>query len=668
MSENVAQPASAPRALIVDDESDNLVFVSRILRGAYDYDVASSGEQALEMLDRHDYVLIITDQRMPGMSGVDFLSKSLDKAPNSVRIVVTGYSEEGAVTQAVNRAAVSGWLSKPFQPNELREVITNATRTRALVLSNSTLVQKLEAANRLLTASLDERTSEIRRSEQQLSQVIEQLPDAVAIVHDGKTAFANPAFSRLTGCDQVFGVRLDSFLEREDLVRLTVELGSSTTSAGRPELRVRRPDGSQRVAELSVVPITFAGNRSTLVALRDVTEQRLAQTQLIDSDRLTSLGMLSAGVAHEINNPLSYVSGNQSFARERLARLREQIAILSPADITTTLADIDEALRDSEGGTQRIANIVKDLRKLSRDDAGEQQDIDVTCVLGTSINMTKFEIQKRAQLETKLDPVPRVRGSETRLGQIFINLLMNAVQAIAPNAPTKNLVSVRTYTGPAGDAVIEVADSGCGIPEAIRGRIFDPFFTTKPLGEGTGLGLAICHGIVTSLGGEITVESRTGRGTTFRVRLPATKGDGETAAKPPETASLLARRPRVLIVDDEPAVARSMQRAIADRCDVVVIHDPAEAVAALISHEHFDIIFCDVVMPRISGLDLYMELRRSRPELAKRLVFVSGTAPADDSGSDSLPASRWIAKPFDVNAMRRRIGELLAEFDEDLPN
>jgi C4-dicarboxylate-specific signal transduction histidine kinase len=265
------------------------------------------------------------------------------------------------------------------------------------------------------------------------------------------------------------------------------------------------------LAELRTRDRALADSNAQLRA--SLEELQRAQTHLVTADRLVALGVLAAGVAHEINNPLAYVSANLSFAIQEfnaLARTRD------PARLKEVQASLAEALE----GTERIAIIVRDLKMLSRDGEKDQQEpLELRPVIEAALNVARTQIKHHATVETDFGPVPAVRGSAAKLGQVFLNLVMNAAQAM-DRRRSDNRIRLSTRTLENGNAAVDVEDTGCGIPESLRQRIFDPFFTTKPIGQGTGLGLSICHGIIAAMGGRIELESDVGRGSIFRVVLP----------------------------------------------------------------------------------------------------------------------------------------------------
>jgi PAS domain S-box-containing protein len=258
-------------------------------------------------------------------------------------------------------------------------------------------------------------------------------------------------------------------------------------------------------------------------AARDITDEKRAgellaeaakreaelERHLMFADRMASVGTLAGGVSHEINNPLASVMANSAMVVEELDR--------AAPDLTA----VREMAADIHAAAERIRLIVQDLRVFSRADAQETHVIELGHVLELAIDMTAIKRHGRARLVRNYGKTPLIDADEARLAQVFINLLTNAVQAFPQGPSDANEIRVVTTTDVEGRAVVEICDTGSGIPGPLMGRIFDPFFTTKAVGVGTGLGLSVSHTIVTAMGGEISAASVSGRGTTFRVVLPA---------------------------------------------------------------------------------------------------------------------------------------------------
>jgi PAS domain S-box-containing protein len=378
----------------------------------------------------------------------------------------------------------------------------------------------------------------------------------------------------------------------------------------------------------------------------DVTERRRMEKQLAQAERLASVGMLAAGVAHEINNPLSYVIGNL----ELLAR-----------ELESGGPSLVAALRDALDGAGRVRSIVRDLKVFSRVQEQHARAVDLRGPIEAAAAMAKNEIRHRAKLVLDLDPVSPVWADEGRLGQLFLNLLINAAHALPEGAAHRN--EIRVVLRPAGGerVSIEVKDSGEGIPSELLPRIFDPFVSTKPAGVGTGLGLSICHSIVTDLGGRIEVESAVGEGTTFRVVLPvSTRAAGATSESRP--ASLGSAEPtaraRVLVVDDERLILKVIAALLDDQHDVVCEARADAALARVQRGEVYDAILCDLMMPEMSGMDFYERLLEVSPKQARSMVFMTGGAfTARAREFLSRVQGRTLEKPFDEATLSARVRE-----------
>jgi CheY-like chemotaxis protein/two-component sensor histidine kinase len=361
---------------------------------------------------------------------------------------------------------------------------------------------------------------------------------------------------------------------------------------------------------------------------------------------MTSVGKLAAGVAHELNNPLAYVMANVALLRERVGR-----AGLDEAN-ARALLDAVAAVAD---GSQRMRDIMDDLRTFSRPEDQRRVVVDLRRIVESSVRLVSNEIRHRAELVAELDEdVPQVLANESRLGQVFINLLVNALHAIPDSRTERGLIRIRTYRDAQGCAVASVEDNGVGIgPVALR-RLFEPFFTTKDVGQGTGLGLAVCENIVTSLGGSIEGESELGRGSTFRVILPAAK---TRTPAPQRAASPASTGGSILVIDDEPRLLKSLEMLLASHgFDVAVAGSGEDGLALALGPRMFDVILCDLMMPRVTGMDVHEEVLRERPEVARRMVFLTGGAftPRASAFFDHI-ANAHIEKPFEMNQLLEAI-------------
>jgi signal transduction histidine kinase/CheY-like chemotaxis protein len=407
------------------------------------------------------------------------------------------------------------------------------------------------------------------------------------------------------------------------------------------------------------------GSLSAAVArCRSDAERKELHAKLALADRMVSVGTLAAGVAHELNNPLAYVTANVTFLAEQVAHLSTLLPPDACADagVADVLQQLDEAARDAKDGVDRMRVIVRDLKMLSRADDASVGPVDLGPVLDSCVNVAWNELKHRARVVKDVHHLPAVRGSAGRLGQIFLNLLVNAAQAMPEGRPELQEIRVTARPLGADRVVIEVSDTGCGIPPENLPRIFDPFFTTKAPGVGTGLGLSIVQGIVTAMQGEIGVESTVGRGSTFRVTLPVGLPDpaDEHPAGPPADTAPASGRARLLVVDDEPLVGTVLSRTLGGEHAVVVCGSGREALDRLARGEAFDLVFSDLLMPGMTGMELHAELSRSHPDLARRMVFLTGGA-CTEAARDFLeqPGMECVEKPFDLESIRQVIARRL---------
>ncbi len=374
--------------------------------------------------------------------------------------------------------------------------------------------------------------------------------------------------------------------------------------------------GARLSYEARIVPV---GRDQVLAIVRNMTEYNERRERLALADRLASLGTMAAGVAHEINGPLTFVMLGLEWLEQRVDKLD-----VPGAEPT---ASARERLRAILDGVVRIQRIVRDLKGFTRKDDPEGA-ADVASALDGALRLVSVELRYRGRVERRYDPVPLVKGSAVRLGQVFSNLIVNAAHSLSEDPTAESVVTLRTFVAGDGRVAIEVADTGRGIPQEHLLHLFEPFFTTKPVGQGTGLGLWVCHEIVKELGGELVVESEVGKGSTFRVLLPpasaadivASSGAPIVAPPPP-----LPPRARILVIDDEPNLAKTLA-ILLDEHVVEIAIGGAAGLARLERDTEIDLVLCDLMMPQITGMDVYAEVCARWPALASRFAFMTGGA------------------------------------------
>ncbi|HEX5058817.1 MAG TPA: ATP-binding protein [Kofleriaceae bacterium] len=482
----------------------------------------------------------------------------------------------------------------------------------------------------------------LRSSEARFRLLVEAAPDGVVILRRGDIAFINPRATQMLGLEKgedPIGRSIASFLMPADAALATQRITAMLRDGVEfppSEYSLRE---SARVVEIKSIVCEWEGGPGVLAFARDVTERRAIQRRLVESDRLAALGTLAAGVAHEINNPLTYAR----LSAQRIERIIDTLDVP-----TAALATLHGHLGDINHAISRIASITQSLRTFVSRDDDAPGPVDMSMVLARSLKMVDNELRHVARLVYTPASLPPVTGNASRLEQVFVNVLINAIKALPPNPPTPHEIRVAVEHSGAR-VTIAITDTGIGIPPALLSRIFDPFFTTRDVGHGMGLGLSVSKTIIEKLGGEIAVESTENVGTTVRVHLPTHRASSPVVAAAVATAVPNLPRLRVLVVDDEPMICASLERMLRKEHDVSVAASGPEALGA-VATTPFDVILCDVMMPGMNGDEVFHTLANRHPGFERRIVFMSGGTIGSDVLRllDGLPNER-IAKPFTVD-------------------
>jgi CheY-like chemotaxis protein len=373
--------------------------------------------------------------------------------------------------------------------------------------------------------------------------------------------------------------------------------------------------------------------------------------RMLLADRLAAIGTLAAGAAHEINNPLTYSLINVEHTLRLLRAFSAAGGRVSGEAGTDALPSLIRSLEQANDGMQRVRAIVHNLLTFSSGGVAVRTLVDVRAIVESSIQMSMHELVHRARVVRQFSDVPPVEANEAALGQVFLNLLVNAAQAIPEGDLQNNEVRVSIFATN-DDVAIEITDTGVGISADLLPRIFDPFFTANKVGRGTGLGLSISHGTIAGLNGRIDVASEVGRGTRFRVTLPASPRWRSVRPSSITQAGPIRTR-RVLVVDDDALVGEALARALEGEAEVDVMTDGREAIKRLVAGDRWDVILCDLLMTGLSGMALYGETLRRAPDAAGAFVFM--TAGAFTSGSRAFVesmAGRCVEKPIEVERIR----------------
>ncbi len=420
---------------------------------------------------------------------------------------------------------------------------------------------------------------ELGRSEASFRVLTESSPDAVIVHRFGRIVYANRAAGDLlqhSDASDLKGKPVLEFFAKEDRPQAMQRIRDAATSSEQFQDRFRliRRSGDEGAFEVTTMAVQYDGGTATVHVARDITQALRMQTKLAQTERLASLGTLAGGVGHEINNPLAYMTANLSFIIEELTRLL-------PPNESEDNAELHHALRDVQDGTGRVKDIVRQLNEFTRVDSEVEELIDPRAAIEAAVRMSWNHVRRSARLQTHLLPVSSVRGNTSRLGQVFLALLLNASAALSAQHIAESVVTIASYEE-GENVVIEVSDNGPGIPEEVLSNIFDPFFSASADGQGTGLGLSVAHSIVVAMGGSIDVSTKTGEGTTIQIHLPcAQERPGEQAGEK-----------SVLVVTDDVRLLEAAQIAL--RGNRIRIAGKMSIASPELDGEPLDAILCDI--------------------------------------------------------------------------
>ncbi len=526
--------------------------------------------------------------------------------------------------------ALSAWLVVRLLTEQLRNEKHSTLLETEMARQTTTLLDSLAA-----TAT----------AERELRLVMEAVPDAIMLLDpEGKILSQNePAREFTSAAGNAPVVTVFDLLEPSAAPVMREQLQAAFSGTVRSFEAPFTRNRTRAVASIRCAPVRDGSQITKVLALvRDITDNRRAETRARQAEKLMAMGQMVSGVAHEINNPAAIISG---FAQTLL------LEDLKP--------DQQEMMRMIHDEASRIGRITGNLLAFARAGAKDRSLVDVNEIVRRTLALRSYHFASlNITVTLELDSAnPQVWGHSGDLQQLLLNLLINAEHAITAES-TRRAITIRTRAEP-DDVRVECEDTGHGIPADIKQRVFDPFFTTKPEGVGTGLGLSICYGIARDHGGRISVESEPGKGATFLVVLPRdprTQNRPEQApAKPAPAQSPLT----VLFVDDEPGLRKAVARYL-NRSGIQVraVADGAEALK-VVRTEDFDVIVSDIRMPGVGGRELLAGLRRDRPDLVARLLFSSGDTAAPDTAAllreSGVPS---IVKPFDFARLEQVIREI----------
>jgi signal transduction histidine kinase/ActR/RegA family two-component response regulator len=647
-----------PRILLVAQDSEEPSAVAEAVRkeGRFELLAVARGEHAVSEAAKGSYDLALVHTELPDIDGFEVCRRiQADTRTSRLPVILlAGVIRKPEGRQSGLASGASDFIVPPIDSLDLLARVDSVLRSRAhadaVTRRNHELAEKVVERSR----QLEDLAGELRIERDALRETFDVFQDGLLLIDgSGELLVGNTAGRRLL--DQppdVSHLRLTSEMSEGAAGTLADALAESSREAIRknsPYCRTLMWKGRQ----LDVRVNPAAGGRA-LVYLRDVTEERDRELRRLQSEKLAAIGMLAAGVAHEINNPASFVLANVDSLAVILRKvddaMRAQKVYANNAGLANLLFDAMTVVQESKEGMARIHRIARDLHSFSRVDDDANSLSDVNAAVDSALTMLRSELRYRATVERSLRATKVVRASAARLGQVFLNLLLNAAHALADLHPRRNRLYVRSRDE--GESVIiEIEDNGPGIPPEIMPRIFESFFTTKPPDLGTGLGLPISLDIVRRAGGDLSAESEPGRGALFRVRLPAAIGVPQVKTRSVASLKAIQRR-RVLAIDDEALLLKAFQRMLSTHHDIETKLGAREALRGFGQDRNFDIVLCDLQMPDMSGVELYTAVKQQWPELAERFIFITGGAFSPEARRFMEdPSITCINKPFQLREL-----------------
>lgn len=597
------------------------------------------------------------------------LTKSLERLVEATRRIAEGnlshrvdlssWDEVGTLAASFNK------MADALQARQ-EELASNYEELELSTEELQTAYDQLEQSQR----QLETRHQEILQKEEKYRNLIESTLDAIFVIDPayGTILESNQAAQELTGhpAEEFPRMRLTDLFQEADRTAITqgIQRTLREESWHSPTLTLTTRAGAAIPAEVSSKRIHHERQTAILAVVRDLSEKQRIQQQLLQAEKLSSIGQLVAGVAHELNNPLTGVLGYTEFL---LAAPQEE-----PTRRRMELINQE---------AQRMRRIVQNLLAFARRSRPQKLPLHVNDLIRQTLELVEYELRvSNVRVELDLDPqLPLVLGDPHQLQQVFLNLTNNAHQAM----PEGGRFRVTSRVAPMGElpettrrlaaqapfsihtrqwVELSFSDTGRGIAVEHLPRIFDPFFTTKGVGEGTGLGLSVSYGIVHEHGGEIHVQSRVGEGSAFTIHLPIVEAPAQeeavtAAAAPPEI-----RGRRVLIVDDEPAICNLLTDFLCtEGHHVDTAADGREALQRL-RKGRYDLIVCDLKMPGMPGKEFYASLQQHHPRLARRLLFITGDTVSQETHAflHSTQAP-YLTKPFRREEFLALIQDLFAQ-------
>jgi PAS domain S-box-containing protein len=647
--------------LIIDDEAVCLQTLEAVLKfSGYSLQAATSGEAALEKMNEARFSLIILDVMMPGLSGFDVCTR-IKANPDwkSIPIIfLTALDDEATKMMGFEVGAVD-FICKPFSVKEVRARVQTHLELRRLQIS-------LETENLSLAAKLAQKA--LKESQEKFRHIFDNAMIGHVIINPDGTTQVNRIFAEMLGfpVEDLSAFSWKDFTHPDDFPRvqsMEAALHADKLHQAVQEIRLRHRNGDIIWTEIST-SLQVGEDQAPLYALtsvRNISSRKAAeqekeslQTQLYQAQKLDSVGRLAGGVAHDFNNLLGIILGNTELALDRIP----------PED------PVYVHLREIEGAAGQCADLARQLLTFAQKQVVHPKILDINEAIGDLLKMLQRLIGENirlvwnpgsSDLQTKIDL--------GQFSQILTNLTVNARDAISGHG-TITVTTSRTILdeafclthvgfSPGEFVLIEITDTGCGIPPAILANIFEPFFTTKGIGRGAGLGLAATYGIIRQNHGFVKVDSVQHQGTTFSIYLPRISPSEGKAPQAEPSCTAAPRTETILLVEDNPGMLQLTGKMLENLgYHVLTASTPSEASRLAQESTHIHLLVTDVIMPEMNGPELSRHLRQQLPHL--KILFMSGyTADAIEDPGFLNGNVGFIEKPFSLKHLAQKIREIL---------
>jgi len=623
------------KILVVEDEAITAMDIQNRLN-KLGYNVlgpSDSGEKAIEITQKMHPNVVLMDIVLKGnISGIEAAQEIASKY-NTPIIFLTAYKDEETFKRAKSSAPY-GYITKPFEMRDLSNAIE-------LALFKHTADEKISAAEQRYRSVMENASCGIFIIDQ--NGIISDLNKQAECIFGKKRA-------------KLINDNFINYVHPEEREYASVQIQKLLTEKRiGPNLgRIIQPSGATRDVEFSAVYVDNKEEKLIFSILNDITERNKLREQTLLSDKLSMIGILAAGIIHEINNPMTFLLTNLEYINKQL-----DVVSQDKEKQEKFIQKLNEIINESIEGVKIVNTIIKELKGFIHIDYKNIEPMDIHEAINLAIHMSYPQYKNKANLETDFaSDIPLLMLNGNKLEQVILNLIVNAAQAIDADNAQNNFIKIKT-TKEKKSIRIDVSDTGKGIPPDVLPRIFEPFFTTKAIGVGTGLGLSICYDIIKNMGGEIKVESTPQKNTVFSIYLPMqfTVSSADELTKP-----MIGIHKNILVVDDSP-VFLTIIKGILEKSHHVTTCDGRAAIELVrTSPRKFDAVIIDLYMPDVSGIDLFRYISQSIPELKNRIIFITGgiSTPIMQEFVSSI-SNPLLEKPFTANQLQQTLLKIFKE-------